>query len=99
MPGELFAGRKPEQCDVHILVLVQDAAEDSCFRQLKLLLQAGKEFIVHCLLLCGSICASAAQGAPSEASPAQGAPSEESRVMISRMDWPRADINSLHQQQ
>src|ERR1039458_5084331 len=50
MRGEFLACREAKQGHIHMLVLMQHAAQDAFFRQHKLLLQVGKKCIVHGIL-------------------------------------------------
>src|ERR1039458_2570968 len=51
MRREFLARREAKQCNVHLVVLMQDAAQDPIFWQCEFLQQVGKKCIVHKLLL------------------------------------------------
>jgi hypothetical protein len=51
MRGELLACREAKQRDIYLLILVQDAAQDSIFWWCELLVQICKKCVVHRFLL------------------------------------------------
>jgi hypothetical protein len=47
MSRQLLPGCKSKSCDIHILVLLQDIAQDSLFWDCEFLLQICKKFVIH----------------------------------------------------